>query len=74
MTYECEQIFINGDSIANVVQYRDKHGEDMTTQENSEVRSRTDYKQRLSTKGVSQAIQVREWINTNISGVGNFDS
>lgn len=68
-------VFIrHGQSEANVVQHRDKRGEDVTTQENTAVRGRTDYKQRLSKKGVEQAKQTREWINKNICAVGKFDS
>ncbi|MDD3773654.1 MAG: histidine phosphatase family protein [Weeksellaceae bacterium] len=68
-------VFIrHGESEANVIQKRDKLGEDVTTQESLAIRERTDYKQRLSKQGVEQAIQAREWINKNICDVGKFDS
>ena len=68
-------IFVrHGESEANVIQARDKRGEDMTTQENEAVRERTDYKQRLSKKGIAQATRAREWINNNIGDVGKFDT
>ncbi len=68
-------VFIrHGESEANVIQLRDKRGEDMTTKENKAVRTRTDYKQRLSKKGIEQATQAREWITDNIGDFGEFDS
>lgn len=68
-------VFIrHGESEANVVQKRDKLGEDVTTQESLAVRERTDYKQRLSKKGIEQAIQARKWINSNIADVSKFDA
>lgn len=68
-------IFIrHGESEANVVQKRDKLGVDVTTPENSAVRERTDYKQRLSKTGREQAAQARAWINRNIGNVGDFDA
>ncbi|MFA7446132.1 MAG: histidine phosphatase family protein [Flavobacteriaceae bacterium] len=68
-------VFIrHGESEANVVQQRDKLGIDVTTQENLAIRERTDYKQRLSKKGIEQAIKAKEWINNNIADVGEFDA
>lgn len=68
-------VFIrHGESEANVVQKRDKRGEDVTTRESLSVRERIDYKQRLSKKGIEQAIQAREWINKNLDDVGKFDA
>lgn len=64
----------HGQSEANVVQHRDKQGEKMTGQENKNVRERTDYKQRLSAKGIAQAMRAKEWINGNMCGVGSFDT
>lgn len=68
-------VFIrHGESEANVIQKRDKRGEDVTTQESLAVRRRIDYKQRLSKKGAEQVMQARNWINKNICEVGKFDS
>lgn len=54
-------VFIrHGESEANVVQKWDKQGKDVTTVESLAVRERSDYKQRLSKKGVAQAIEARE--------------
>lgn len=68
-------IFIrHGESEANVVQKRDKRGEDVATPENLAVRKRADYKHRLSQKGIAQAVQARTWIAQHIRAIGEFDS
>lgn len=68
-------VFIrHGESEANVIQRWDKEGKDVMTAESLAVRERADYKQRLSQKGITQAIQAREWLNKNIYEVGKFDS
>ena len=68
-------VFIrHGESEANVVQKWDKQGKDVMSAEILAIRKRTDYKHRLSKKGISQAIQAREWVNKNILEVGEFDT
>jgi broad specificity phosphatase PhoE len=42
----------HGESEANVVQGRDKRGEDVDTSEAEAIRQRIDYKQRLSKLGI----------------------
>jgi broad specificity phosphatase PhoE len=68
-------VFIrHGESEANIVQKLDKRGESVISAEGLAVRKRADYRQRLSKKGITQAIQAREWVNKNIYEIGKFDS
>jgi broad specificity phosphatase PhoE len=63
----------HGESEANVIQRRDKRGEDVDTVEAATVRERVDYRQRLSEAGIAQAGKAREWIDGHF-GIMNFDA
>lgn len=65
-------IFIrHGESEANVVQRAEKMGEVAPMRQ--EIASRPDWQQRLTKKGIKQAMLVRDWLDFEVGGADSFD-
>lgn len=62
----------HGESEANVVQHAEKMGEIVPMHQ--EIASRPDWQQRLTKKGIKQAMLARDWLDFEVGGVGSFDA
>lgn len=73
MTMPNHLLFIrHGESEANIVQKRDDHG--LSIEMARSIFNRPDWQNRLTSKGVEQAKQAKEWIDRELGGLASFDA